>query len=310
MILTLTMNPAVDIGYTLNTLQLDTVNRTNQVSKTAGGKGLNVTRVLQQLGSDVLATGLLGGHIGAFIKEQLDAQHTANTFYRIHSETRNCIAILHEGKQTEILESGPTITPEEQEGFFQHFIALLPQTSLITISGSLPAGIESAFYSRLIAEAAKQNVRVLLDTSGKSLECSLKAGQKPYLIKPNQEELAALLEQEVASSIDNLKKQLNHPLFEGVEWIVVSLGAKGAFAKHRQHYYQVSIPKVNAVNPVGSGDSTIAGLAHAINQASSDIDILKTAVTAGTLNAMEQRTGYINIDEFDTIYNQVIVTEL
>lgn len=310
MILTLTMNPAVDIGYTLDSLQLDTVNRTNQVSKTAGGKGLNVTRVLQQLGSDVLATGLLGGHIGAFIKAQLDNNNTLNNFYQIHSETRNCIAILHEGKQTEILEAGPTITPEEQEGFFQHFTDLLSQTSLITISGSLPAGIDADFYSRLISQAAENNVRVLLDTSGKSLEHSLKAEQKPFLIKPNQEELAALLGQEVATTVESIKEQLQHPLFEGVEWIVISLGAKGAFAKHNDEYYQVSIPKVNAVNPVGSGDSTIAGLAHAIHLSKSDEEILKTAVTAGTLNAMEQQTGYINGDNFDFIYHQVVVTKL
>ena len=89
MILTLTMNPAVDIGYTVETLKMDTVNRTQKVSKTPGGKGLNVSRVLKQLGSPVLATGLLGGHIGAFIKEKLDEVALENNFYPIQSETRN-----------------------------------------------------------------------------------------------------------------------------------------------------------------------------------------------------------------------------
>ncbi len=130
MILTLTMNPAVDIGYTVETLKMDTVNRTQKVSKTPGGKGLNVSRVLKQLGSPVLATGLLGGHIGAFIKEKLDEVALENNFYPIQSETRNCIAILHEGLQTEILEAGPTITPEEQAGFLAHFETLLKKSIL------------------------------------------------------------------------------------------------------------------------------------------------------------------------------------
>ncbi len=150
MILTLTMNPAVDIGYTVDTLKIDTVNRTKKVSKTPGGKGLNVSRVLKQLGSPVLATGLLGGHIGAFIKEKLDEVSLQNDFYPIQSETRNCIAILHEGSQTEILEAGPTITPEEQAGFLAHFENLLKEVDLITISGSLPSGMDDDLYATII----------------------------------------------------------------------------------------------------------------------------------------------------------------
>lgn len=307
MILTLTMNPAVDIGYTMDAFHLDTTNRTSQISKTAGGKGLNVTRVLQELGSDVLATGFLGGNIGSFIKDHLDATHTPNSFYPINEESRNCIAILHDGQQTEILEAGPTITKTEQAGFLRHFKMLLPQTSLVTISGSLPNGIEPSYYTHLIAEAAGHNIPILVDTSGKTLETVLKSPVKPTLIKPNQEELAALLGVPVATNIAELHQQLQHHLFKGVEWIVVSLGAKGAYAKHHDRYYTVTIPKVNAVNPVGSGDATIAGLAHAIARGEADEEILATGVTCGTLNAMEKQTGHINMKNFDNIYAQVDV---
>lgn len=310
MILTLTMNPAVGIGYTVDTLKIDTVNRTKKVSKTPGGKGLNVSRVLKQLGSPVLATGLLGGHIGAFIKEKLDEVGLQNDFYPIQSETRNCIAILHEGSQTEILEAGPTITPEEQAGFLAHFDNLLKEVDLITISGSLPSGMDDDLYATIIEKAAKANVPVLLDTSGKTLKIALEASTKPALIKPNQEELAGLLGVPEATTVEELKEQLNSPLFNGVEWVVVSLGSKGALAKHEGAFYQVNIPKVNAVNPVGSGDSTIAGLAHAIAKGESSESILKTAVTAGTLNAMEAQTGFINMDNFDTIFNAVTVEKV
>ena len=232
MILTLTMNPAVDIGYTVETLKMDTVNRTQKVSKTPGGKGLNVSRVLKQLGSPVLATGLLGGHIGAFIKEKLDEVALENNFYPIQSETRNCIAILHEGLQTEILEAGPTITPEEQAGFLAHFETLLKEVDLITISGSLPAGMDETLYATIIEKAAKASIPVLLDTSGKTLKMALEASTNPALIKPNQEELAGLLGVPEATTVEELKKQLNSPVFDGVDWVVVSLGSKGAIAKH------------------------------------------------------------------------------
>ena len=109
MIVTVTMNPSIDISYPLEKLKLDTVNRTDQVSKTAGGKGLNVTRVIHDLKGDVLATGVLGGFHGAYISEELKKAGIKQAFTAIQEESRDSIAILHEGNQTEILEAGPTV---------------------------------------------------------------------------------------------------------------------------------------------------------------------------------------------------------
>ena len=116
MILTVTMNPSIDISYPLDVLQLDTVNRVAEVSKTAGGKGLNVTRVLSEIKDPVAATGLLGGRTGQFILDHL-GEGIEKRFFEIAGDTRNCIAILHEGKQTEILEKGPTISEKEGQEF-------------------------------------------------------------------------------------------------------------------------------------------------------------------------------------------------
>ena len=123
------------------------------------------------------------------------------------------------------------------------------------------------YTQRLLKKLLKPAFPVLLDTSGKTLKIALEAATKPALIKPNQEELAGLLGVPAATTVEELKEQLNSPLFDGVDWVVVSLGSKGALAKHEGVFYRVNIPKVNAVNPVGSGDSTIAGLAHAIAKA-------------------------------------------
>lgn len=119
MILTITMNPSVDISYSFESFSEDTVNRVDKVRKTAGGKGLNVTRVLNQLGAEVSASGLLGGFLGEQIRSELDESGINQSFTQISGETRNCIAILHEGRQTEILEKGPTITEEEATLFWK-----------------------------------------------------------------------------------------------------------------------------------------------------------------------------------------------
>ena len=147
MILTVTMNPSVDISYPLTEFKLDTVNRVQEVSKTAGGKGLNVSRVIHLMDEKLTATGIVGGFLGKFIQKQLDETGIPHHFLEIEEESRNCIAILHDGKQTEILESGPTITKKQSEDFLSVFDTLLKDTTIVTISGSLPKGIDSAFYN-------------------------------------------------------------------------------------------------------------------------------------------------------------------
>ena len=130
MILTVTLNPSVDISYPLETLKIDTVNRVKDVSKTAGGKGLNVTRVLYESGDKVTATGFLGGKIGEFIESELEQSPVSPAFYKISGNTRNCIAILHEGNQTEILEQGPTISLKKQKDFLTTIAILLNNQKL------------------------------------------------------------------------------------------------------------------------------------------------------------------------------------
>ena len=187
MILTVTMNPSVDISYPLEEFNLDTVNRVAKVSKTPGGKGLNVTRVLKQLDDEVVATGLIGGALGTDIQKKLSKKGIKNDFFEISGETRNCIAILHEGNQTEILEKGPTITKSESENFLKHFEELVKNenTKIIAISGSLPDGLETNYYSKMIGICEKYEKPVVLDCSGKALVEVLENEHKPKVIKPN-----------------------------------------------------------------------------------------------------------------------------
>ena len=176
MILTVTMNPSVDTRYQLDELIIDDVNRVTP-EKTAGGKGLNVARVLGQLGDDVVATGLLGGHMGAYMAELMDANGIKNDFVPIKGETRICLNILHAGNQTELLESGPTIAPEELD-------ALPPSSpSLRARPMSLPSRVRCPAASRrtttLRSRALQRTpaTKVLLDTSGARSSCAQVRGQ-------------------------------------------------------------------------------------------------------------------------------------
>ncbi|MFJ7724707.1 tagatose-6-phosphate kinase [Neobacillus sp. NPDC097160] len=310
MILAVTMNPSVDISYPIDGFKLDDVNRVGPVRKTAGGKGLNVARVISQMEEEVLATGALGGTIGDYIVKELNKSNIRNDFLKINQESRNCIAILHEGMQTEILESGPTLSKEEGTAFLEKFASLLAEVSLVTISGSLPKGLRTDFYQQMLEISHEKGIPVILDSSGESLKQALLHVEKPFAIKPNTAELSQLLGIEVEDKIGSLKAACDNDLFNGIEWIVVSMGGEGAFVKHGGDYYRTTIPKIDLINPVGSGDATVAGLAVALNKNQDVEAVLKTAMTTGMLNAMEAGTGFINFSKFDHYFDLIKVSKL
>lgn len=310
MILTVTMNPSVDISYPLKKLELDTVNRISDVRKEAGGKGLNVSRVIKLAGEEVMATGLIGGLLGEYITRHLDNMGIKHNFYQIAQESRNCIAILHEGLQTEILESGPVVTEQEQKQFIEHFAGLIEKSETVTLSGSLPVGIPQNYYQTLIRIAHSKNKKILLDCSGESLRNVITGPDLPYLIKPNKQELEQLTDQSL--DVDSPKTFINmissHKELQKIPWIVVSLGKNGAFARIEGHYFTVKIPEIDVINAVGSGDSAIAGLAIGISNHGSPEDTLKRAMAFGMLNAMEPQTGCINMDHFEHLFNKISVS--
>lgn len=303
------MNPSVDISYPLEKLVLDDVNRVADVTKTAGGKGLNVARVLKQLEEDVAATGYLGGALGAFITEQLGEAEIADCFVPIQDETRNCIAIIHEGKQTEVLEGGPEISETEVAKFIEAYADHIQKMKYVTISGSLPKGMPVDFYATLVRETKEHGVPVLLDTSGAALEAALRGDSKPFLIKPNIDELSSLVGKELKQDEDIITA-LGDEQFTGISWVVITLGAAGALVKHDDTFYRVTIPKVDAVNPVGSGDSVIAGFASGLSKGLAAEALMKYGLTMGTLNAMEAKTGFIDVTKIDALMADILVTKI
>src|SRR5699024_7604764 len=307
MILTVTLNPSVDISYKLEHFAIDSGNRVKDVSKTAGGKGLNVSRVLKQLNQKVGATGFLGGSLGVFIRDEIEKMGIHDFFVNCEGATRNCIAVLHDdGKQTEIMEGGPTIEASEAEDFLEKFSEAVQEVDLVTMAGSLPQGVDNDFYNDVLTIAKEHNTHILLDTGGSLLEKALNHEHKPFLIKPNESEMADLLGQELVDE-KQLVEALKNPLFEGLEWTIVTLGSEGAMVKHKNNIYRARIPQVKAVNPVGSGDSVIAGVADGLIRELQPEQLIKYGLSMGVLNAMEEKTGFINPEKVEWCVEQVKV---
>lgn len=308
MILTVTLNPAIDIVYKLDELKIDSTNRVLTTRKSAGGKGLNVARVIYQMKREVKATGFLGGDHGKLLKTKLDRESIDNDFYYVKDETRNCIAIIHQNSQTEVLEKGPIISIDEAQGFIDHFTNMINDVDLVVISGSLPQGLEADYYNKLVEICKNKNKKVIVDTSSKSLQEVLKV--KPNVIKPNIDELSDILGRNVSTSIEDIKEALNNELFLGIDIIAVSLGGNGMFVKWNNKFFKVDIPKVVVKNAVGSGDSSVAGIAIGLSEGRDVEEVLKMSNTLGILNAIEEVTGKVNIENYDSIYENVLIREV
>ena len=308
MILTITTNPSVDIAYHLNKFNTDEVTRIDNASKHAGGKGIHVGYVLHDLGEEVVHSGVVGGKLGEFLEEDLAAKGQKAKFIKIKEPTRNCLAILHEGKQTEILEAGPTISQDEREEFIRKLGEISEGCKVISMSGSLPKGLDSSFYRDIISYGKNNGKFVAVDTSGQTLKDVVNGRVKPDLIKPNETEVADLLGEEITK--DNIKEALKKSPLKEIEYVIVSLGSDGAVVKVGDRVFKASVPKVTAVNPVGSGDSSLAGAIFAIDNGKNPEEVIRTSMTCGLLNVLTEEIAHIEIEKFDKYYKQIQVEEI
>ncbi|MFC5464613.1 1-phosphofructokinase [Lederbergia graminis] len=309
MILTVTLNPAIDVSYHVQHFQIGHGHRVENGNKTAGGKGLNVSRVLQQLNSEVLCTGLLGGSTGTWIKNQLDSVNLMHDFLEITGETRTCLAMLDPiaGTQTELMERGPTISKEEVERFRDHFKHLCQKANIVIASGSMPKGMPSPFYQEMGEITRELHIPFLLDTSGNALTEGIEG--RPFLIKPNEMELRAYVGRELSNE-EEMLEAAKIICNKGVQYVLLSLGSKGAILVGQENILKAEIPEMEVKNPVGSGDSMLAGMAYALQQGFSISKSLAFACACGMANAVEEQTGYVEKVVVEKLVPQVKVTPL
>ncbi len=310
MIATVTLNPAVDKTVTASRVVLGAVNRLDDVTNIAGGKGINVTKVLRQYGYEVKALGFIGGYAGELIADTVRRIGALDAFTFVKGETRTSINLLTEdGYVTELLEPGPKIIPSELRRFLNSFEAEIEHCEIVVISGSAPRGVPATVYADLIEIAKNNNKKVLLDTSGEGLKKGMYA--RPFMIKPNVKELEGLMGRRVHGM-----QEISEAAIQIVEWgvpnVMISMGAKGILyareskrSKKGVNLYYVQAPNIKAVNTVGSGDAAVAAFAMAVSEKLKPENICRKCVAISAANAMSKVSGEIPRMEADQIYEEL-----
>lgn len=263
MIKTVTLNPAVDKTVEVNNFTVGTVNRISAVRLDAGGKGINVAKVLRVLNGHCLALGILAGRNGHFIKEHLDKWGIPNDFVFTAGETRtNLKAVDPIGRTfTDINEPGVEIPTADLELLERKIFADLAQGGILVLSGSVPAKTDPGLYKDWIEQAEKAGARTILDADGKLLQEGIKA--RPFLIKPNLHELEQLLNSRLVGP-DAIAAAAQGLLATGINMMVVSMGAEGAvFVQKERALYAEALP-VEPKSTVGAGDAMVAALSLAL----------------------------------------------
>ncbi|MGF1426607.1 1-phosphofructokinase family hexose kinase [Kitasatospora sp. LaBMicrA B282] len=254
MILTVTLNAALDLTHRVDRLRPHASNRVRSVAARAGGKGVNVSRVLHALGHQTVVTGLAGGPTGAAVRRDLAAAGIADELVPITGESRRTVAVFDEqqGDTTVLLEPGPMVTGAEWERFLDRFEQLVTRAAAVVLSGSLPGGLRHDAYAELIHRARAHRVPAVLDTAGPALLAALGAG--PALVKPNGDELAAAVGRaDPRAGAEALRTA-------GAGAVVASLGPQGLIAHTPHGCWRAGPPHGVAGNPTGAGDAAVAAL--------------------------------------------------
>lgn len=309
MIAALTLNVSIDRHYVVSNDRHGAVNRVAECTYTAGGKGLNVARVIHALGEDVVAGGIAGGYSGQYIRHCLDEEGIQHRFTLGAGESRSCINIsdMATGAQTEYLEPGMQVSEAEYEAFLRDFDELTERCDVLTMSGSLPKGLASNVYAKLISHAAAVGKKVLLDTSGAALTDSLDS--KPYYIKPNEDEIKMLTGcdiQDEKALADAALRVYNR----GVRLVTVSMGSRGAMLVCAEGVIRGVPPKIRALNTVGCGDSMTAAFAVAVERGLAPKEAMRFAIAVSAASALNEGTGGLRLSDLEQIQPGVQVYSL
>lgn len=308
MITILTFNPSIDRMYKVSSINIGEVQRVVSTNSTAGGKGLNVTKVCKILGEDPLAMGFIGGFNGEYIKNELKKIEIRSKFTSINQENRNCLNIIDDNlTSTELLEKGPFLESSDLIRFEEDLEEVLNNTKILVASGSYCQNMPTDYYKIIGEKCKKRNIKFILDTSGESLKVALESN--PYLIKPNIDEIKQLLNINLESKEEIISAGMKL-LNMGAQNVCISLGKDGMIYLNGHEVYEIKVPKIEAINTVGSGDSTIAGFSVGILRGYNTIDLLKLANACGISNALNIETGFVKLDDIDRFSEQVIVNKL
>ena len=297
MIYTLTLNPALDYDIYMDSFQEGDLNLSKEVNIRAGGKGINVSKLLANLGIKSKALGYTAGFTGDFIKKNLYDEGIESDFVELDGITRINVKINNNSKETEIAGLSPKIT-KEAEGKLIEKISKLQKDDILILSGSIPGSIERNIYKKL-AEMLPEGTKIVLDTRGNLLKENLNGN---FLIKPNIAELEEMFGTKLSTTADIIKK-CAYFLERNVKNVIVSMGGKGALLVNKEGAYLAEAPKGELINSVGAGDSMVAGFIAGIETGRSPEDSFRLAVASGSATAYSYGLG--EKDLIYRLYNEI-----
>jgi tagatose 6-phosphate kinase len=311
-IVTVTVNAALDRTLTVPVFQIGFRHRSSEVLTLAGGKGINIARALKRLDVPVVATGLTGGRTGTRIVEELTSEAILNDFVRTGAESRTSTAVVDPtaGTYTEINEWGPEVTPAELETLLEKLHYLSRGADFVVLAGSLPRKVPTSFYADGIRDLARRDVRVVLDSEGEPLQVGVEAG--PFLVSPNQREAEQLVGQELEED-DDFLMALDAIAEMGARNVLITL-ENGCFASlrfgRRTRRFRAFAPRVEPRSAVGSGDVLLAQFLAAVLEERSLDYAVRVAVAAGSAAVLEVGAGRFDPQVAATLSDDIEVAEL
>ena len=312
MIVTVTLNAAIDRTLTVPNFQRGQRHRASAGVTLAGGKGINVARALKMLGVPVVATGLVGGTTGTRIVEELTNEAILNDFVHIEGESRTSTAVVDStgGTYTEINEWGPAVRTEELEMLLEKLRYLTQGAELVVFAGSLPRDVADDFYAEATRELTRRHIHVALDTEGGPLALGVEA--EPFIVTPNQAEAEALVGQEFHDDEDFVMA-LDQIAEMGPRNVLITTET-GCYALLREekvvHRYRVEAPHVEPVSAVGGGDTLLAAFVASYVGGRPKEDALRSAVAAGAASTLELGAGIFDTGQAARLQTGVQVREL
>jgi len=309
MITTITLNPSLDRFIGVDGLNLGESNRWSSLRYYAGGKGIDVSRAIHEMGGQTVAYGFIGGHEGRMLEILLDEEGVLFSFTPVEQSTRTNFIIgdTKSRQQTIINAPGPRISRKELDRFFEKLERISPPPDSMVISGSVPPGVPEDIYYSIVKETKGRKVRVILDAAGPWLAEGIKA--KPYLIKPNVHEVEELLKTELPTEEAIIKAALGF-VKAGVEVVVISRGKDGVIATTKKSIVKAVPPPVKVRSAVGAGDCTMAGLALKLTAGESLVEACRLGTAMGTAAVLTPGTELCHRADVEELLPQVKVREI
>lgn len=265
MIVTVTMNPAIDKTVDIGLLEKGDLNRIRRMEMDAGGKGINVSKTIQELGGESIATGFLGGSSGRAISQVLAERGITADFVEVAGETRTNLKVVEDsGEVTELNEPGPEVTAGQLDVLLTKLDEYAGPETLFVLAGSIPAGVPASVYAEITRRVHSKGARVLLDADGELFARSME--MPPDMLKPNRAELERYYAVDYRASETELIAMGKRLLMTGVSMVVISLGQMGALFLTEQHTYHCPGLSVKAHSTVGAGDAMVAAMAYSWDQ--------------------------------------------